>query len=97
MSSGLEHADRDLAAELESPAAGQVGIPVDAICTGCGQIRVKRATLKTVRESSTTTDPTELEVPDLTSFKHVCHRCQTATWWNPVAVLSGLLEREGGE
>ncbi|ELY90873.1 hypothetical protein [Natrialba taiwanensis] len=97
MSSGLERGDRDLAAELESPATGQVGIPVDAICTGCGRIHVKRSPLEAVREASTDTEPTELEVRDLTSFKHVCHRCQTATWWNPVAVLSGLLEHEGGE
>lgn len=31
---------------------------------------------------------------NLTSFKHVCHRCGSATWWNPIAVLSGLFERE---
>ncbi|WIV68716.1 hypothetical protein [Natrialbaceae archaeon AArc-T1-2] len=40
-------------------------------------------------------DPATLEARDLTSFKHVCHRCQTAAWWNPVAVRSGLIEREG--
>lgn len=39
-------------------------------------------------------DPTVLEAMNLTSFKHVCHRCGSATWWNPIAVLSGLFERE---
>ncbi|ADD03867.1 uncharacterized protein Nmag_0275 [Natrialba magadii ATCC 43099] len=96
MSSDLEHGERDLAAELQSPAAGQVGIPVDAICVGCGQTRVKRAPLAEVSKDLSK-DPTELEAEDLTSLKHVCHRCGSATWWNVVAVLSGLLEQERGE
>ncbi|MFC4437728.1 MULTISPECIES: hypothetical protein [Natrialbaceae] len=68
---------------------------VDAICVGCGRIRVKRATLEEL-DQEPTVDPTTLEATDLTSFKHVCHPCEGATWWNPVAVLSGLLEN-GGE
>ncbi len=39
-------------------------------------------------------DPMVLEANDCTSFKHVCHRCQGATWWNPIAILTGLLESE---
>ncbi|UHQ99310.1 hypothetical protein HYG81_26570 (plasmid) [Natrinema zhouii] len=35
-----------------------------------------------------------LEATDCTSFKHVCYPCEGATWWNPVAVLTGLLESE---
>jgi len=67
---------RDRAAELDAPAAGERGIPFDAVCTGCGQIRVKRAD----------------EDPDNpTSFKHVCHRCRTATWWNPIRTLTGVM------
>ncbi|OIB56227.1 hypothetical protein [Natrialba sp. SSL1] len=97
MSSDLEHGERDLVAELESPATGQVGIPVDAICVGCGRTRVKRADLEEIGQSPQT-NPTTLEAVELTSFKHVCHPCGSATWWNPVAVLTGLLESErGGE
>lgn len=89
-------ATRDRAAELASPSAGQVGIPVDAICVGCGRTRVKRARPAEM-DQPIHVDPTALEASDLTSFKHVCHPCGGATWWNPVAVLTGLLESEGGE
>ncbi|TYL38173.1 hypothetical protein CV102_13295 [Natronococcus pandeyae] len=94
MSSDVHHGDRDLEGELASPAAGQVGIPVDAICVGCGRIRVKRVRLEEV-DQEPTADPASLEATELTSFKHVCYPCEGATWWNPVAVLSGLLENEG--
>lgn len=84
---------RDLEAELASAAAGQIGIPVDAICVGCGRTRVKRANLEEIGQHPQA-DPISLEATDCTSFKHVCYRCGSATWWNPVAVLTGLLERE---
>jgi len=71
-----ERYDRNRAAELDAPESGERGIPFDAVCTGCGQIRVKRAN----------EDP---ENP--TSFKHVCHRYRTATWWNPIRTLTGLM------
>lgn len=96
MSTGADHGDRDLEAELASAAAGQVGIPVDAICVGCGRTRVKRARPEEMDQHSQV-DPTDLEATECTSFKHVCYRCGGATWWNPVAVLTGLLERERGE
>ncbi|WP_137289030.1 hypothetical protein [Natronorubrum halophilum] len=89
-------ADRDLEAELASSAAGRTGIPVDAICVGCGRRRVKRAHPDEM-DQPPQADPTSLEATDCTSFKHVCYPCQGATWWNPVAVLTGLLESEDGE
>jgi len=85
--------DRDLEAELAKPEAGQFGIPVDAVCVGCGRTRVKRATLEAM-DQDPDSDPIELEASDCTSFKHVCYPCQGATWWNPIAILTGLLERE---
>ncbi|WP_265108698.1 hypothetical protein [Halosolutus halophilus] len=88
--------DRDLEAELASASAGHVGIPVDAICVGCGRIRVKRAGLEEIGQHLQV-DPMTIEVRHLESFKHVCHPCGSATWWNPVAVLTGLLDRERGE
>ncbi|AFZ71415.1 hypothetical protein [Natronobacterium gregoryi] len=96
MSTDADPGDRDRAAELESAAAGQVGIPVDAICVGCGQIRVKRADPDEIGQESTV-DPMDLEAENCASFKHVCHRCGSTTWWNPVVILTGLLERERGE
>ncbi|MBZ6495631.1 hypothetical protein [Natrinema longum] len=93
MSVDTESDDRDLEAELASAAAGQVGVPVDAVCVGCGRTRVKRATLEAM-DQQPDADPTTLEASDCTSFKHVCYPCQGATWWNPVAVLTGLLESE---
>ncbi|RQG87023.1 hypothetical protein EA462_15385 [Natrarchaeobius halalkaliphilus] len=96
MSSDVDRGDRDLHAELESPSAGQRGVPVDAICVGCGRTRVKRASLAEM-DQSPAVDPATLKATDLTSFKHVCHPCGSATWWNPVAVLSGLLESERGD
>jgi hypothetical protein len=88
--------DRDLEAELASPVAGQFGVPVDAVCVGCGRTRVKRASLEEV-DQHPQVDPTSLEASDCTSFKHVCYPCQGATWWNPIAILTGLLESERGE
>ncbi|SNZ06185.1 hypothetical protein SAMN06269185_1078 [Natronoarchaeum philippinense] len=67
--------DRDLEAEAAEPEAGHSGIPFDAVCVGCGQRRVKRC---------------EQDPEDLTSFKHVCHECQSGTWWNPVQALPDL-------
>lgn len=66
--------------ELEKVGAGKVGIPVDAICTGCKTVRVKRAP-ESDREDR------RAEV----SFRHVCHSCKTATYWNTIKVLDGLL------
>ncbi|THE64503.1 hypothetical protein D8Y22_12735 [Salinadaptatus halalkaliphilus] len=88
--------DRDLEAELESPRAGQSGIPIDAVCTGCGRVRVKRAEPEEMGQHPQI-DPMALEATDCTSFKHVCHPCGSATWWNPVAVLTGLIESDGDE
>jgi len=71
-----EQEDRDLEAEAAAPEAGYRGIPFDAVCTGCGQTRVKRAD----------------EDPDNpTSFKHICNKCRKATWWNPIRTLTGLM------
>ena len=92
----VDHDDRDLEAELASAEAGQVGIPVDAICVGCGRTRVKRADPEEMGQHPQV-DPASLEATDCTSFKHVCYPCSGATWWNPVAILTGLLERERGE
>ncbi|MXV63879.1 hypothetical protein GS429_17795 [Natronorubrum sp. JWXQ-INN-674] len=91
MSSVSDHDDRDLEAELESTGAGKVGIPVDAICVGCGRSRVKRANLEEIRQNPQI-DPTTLDATELTSFKHVCHPFGSATWWNPAAILTELLE-----
>ncbi|QCC59417.1 hypothetical protein NP511_13440 [Natrinema thermotolerans] len=95
MSVDADQDDRDLEGELASAEAGQSGIPVDAVCVGCGRTRVKRASLEELDQPDA--DPTTLEASDCTSFKHVCYPCQGATWWNPVAVLTGLLESERGE
>ncbi|WP_435551984.1 hypothetical protein [Natrinema sp. CGMCC1.2065] len=88
--------DRDLEAELASAAAGNSGIPFDAICTGCRRVRVKRAKPEEVGQHPQI-DPAQLEASDCSSFKHVCHHCQKATFWNPLAVLSGLLESDRGD
>jgi hypothetical protein len=67
--------DRDLEAEAAATEAGHVGIPFDALCVSCGQTRIKRA---------------DQDADDLTSFKHYCDECQTATWWNPTRSLPEL-------
>ncbi|PCR89429.1 hypothetical protein [Natrinema ejinorense] len=91
----VDRDDRDLEAELASDAAGQRGIPFDAICTGCQRTRVKRAQPEDVGQHPQI-DPMSLDASECTSFKHVCHRCQKATFWNPLAVLSGLSASEDG-
>lgn len=93
MSSDTASDGRDRGTELASPAAGRVGIPVDAVCVGCGRTHVKRARPDEMDQPADV-DPATLEAADCTSFTHVCHRCGSATWWNPVAVLTGLLEQE---
>ncbi|WP_254762966.1 hypothetical protein [Natrinema marinum] len=93
MSVDTDRDGRDLEAELANPAAGKFGIPVDAVCVGCGRTRVKRASLEEM-DQHPRADPTALKASDCTSFKHVCYGCQSATWWNPVTVLIGLLESE---
>jgi hypothetical protein len=78
------------------PSAGEVGIPVDAVCTGClsetgkRRVRIKRAT----REELGVDD---LEEAEGRTFRHVCHRCEGAEYWNVVAVLRGLIQTDGGE
>lgn len=71
-------------------------IPFDAICTGgCGRVKIKRARPENVGLHPQT-DPLSIDTTDVTSFKHVCHVCGKATWWNPVAVLKGLIRDERG-
>ncbi|ELY52788.1 hypothetical protein [Natronolimnohabitans innermongolicus] len=96
MSVDADRDDRDLEGELASANAGRRGIPVDAICVGCGRTHVKRASPEEM-DQHPQVDPTTLEATDCTSFKHVCYRCGGTEWWNPIAVLTGLLEHERGE
>lgn len=56
--------------------AGKYGVPVEAICVGCQQVRTKRCGK---------TDPESIRLGE--SFKHVCHRCQTSTYWNVREIL----------
>ncbi|EJN61578.1 hypothetical protein [Halogranum rubrum] len=56
-------------------------VPVDAVCTGCSQTRVKRVSEEEAEGS----------------FRHVCHVCQSVQWMNTVARLSGLEQGGDGE
>jgi len=83
------------AAEAMDARTGEVGLPVDAVCVGCRsdgykRIRVKRFSLSELGVES-------LEDAEGKSFRHVCHRCQSSTYWNVVDVLHGLLASNGGE
>ena len=73
----MSEADDGRATALDEPEAGEVGVPVDAVCTGCKRVAVKRAP----------GTPDDVE----TSFKHICHSCKRVTWWNVKSVLHGLL------
>jgi len=66
--------ERDVVQELESPIAGEEGLPVDAKCVDCGIVRAKRV-------------PGRSDPDNTSSFRHVCHNCQTANWWNVIRVL----------
>lgn len=46
MSVDSDRDGRNIETELESPATGHFGIPVDAKCVGCGRVRIKRASLE---------------------------------------------------
>ncbi|MCU4926907.1 hypothetical protein OB905_13110 [Halobacteria archaeon AArc-dxtr1] len=71
-------------------------IPFDAICTSCKQTKVKHVRPQEVGQHPQI-DPDAIDASECTSFKHVCYNCETATYWNPVDVLSGLLANDGGD
>ncbi len=57
-----------------APGVGHVGPLLSARCTGC-QMTSEKRTAEIVGERSNG------------SFKHVCHSCQSVTWWNVLDVL----------
>ncbi|WP_222915159.1 hypothetical protein [Natrinema sp. SYSU A 869] len=96
MSANADRDDRDLEADPASSTSGPVGVPVDAVCVGCGRTRVTRTSLEAM-EIDPRVDLSDLDAADCTSFKHVCRSCWAITWRNPIAILTGLLESERGE
>lgn len=58
----------------EPPAAGHAGPLLRARCTECDKVSLKRTT-EIVGETATG------------SFKHACHSCRGATWWNVLEVV----------
>lgn len=60
--------------DKEPPAAGHAGPFLHARCTGWHKTSLKRTT-RIVGETATG------------SFKHSCHSCRRATWWNVLGVL----------
>lgn len=59
---------------MSDAETGDRGVPVDAICTGCQNVSVRRVS--------------EAEAGG--SFRHVCHRCRGVQWFNTVKRLRGL-------
>lgn len=57
-----------------APSVGHAGPLLSARCTGCQKVSEKRTT-EIVGERSSG------------SFRHVCHSCRTATWWNVLRVI----------
>lgn len=70
----MSNSVRDPQEELEHGAAGEIGLPVDARCTGCKKVRAKRAN-KIMGD------------PDDGSFRHICHTCKKVKWWNVIRIL----------
>lgn len=60
--------------DQEPDGSGHAGPLLRARCTGCDAISLKRTT-RVVGETATG------------SFKHVCHKCRTVTWWNVLEVV----------
>ncbi|WP_254807404.1 hypothetical protein [Natronosalvus amylolyticus] len=88
-----------MSTELESEPAQKHGkgrIPFDAICTGCQQIDVRWARFEEVGLEAGV-DLEAIEPGACTSFKHVCYQCGSATWWNPVRVLTGVIRSDQEE
>ena len=63
-----------------APGVGHAGPLLSARCTGCGKTSEKR-TAEIVGDRSSG------------SFKHVCHSCQSVTWWN----ILELVEDNAGD
>ena len=60
--------------DQEPAGSGHVGPLLRARCTECRRVSLKR-TARVVGETSSG------------SFKHVCHNCRGATWWNVLEVV----------
>lgn len=69
-----------------SPIAGERGVPIDAICTGCKAERVKRIPVDEIDIDSETG-----------TFRHVCHSCRKGRWYNVLAIRWDLIETDGGD
>jgi len=55
------------------PEAGEIGVPVEAICVRCKVTKRKRA---------------DVHPDGASSFKHVCHNCRKTTFHNVVRFLT---------
>lgn len=60
--------------DREPDGSGHAGPLLRARCTDCTAISLKRTT-RVVGETASG------------SFKHVCHKCRAATWWNVLEVV----------
>jgi len=79
-----------VATESLGPRAGEIGVPVDAICVGCSSDGHERKATKRVSLEKLGVD--DVEDIGTGSFRHVCHRCQRATYWNVVDVREDLYD-----
>lgn len=78
--------------------AGERGIPVDAVCTGCAEPEKGRRRVRVKRVPREDLDVEDLEDAHRRgSFEHICHNCGTVTWWNVISVLWGVLRSEADD
>jgi len=63
---------------LDPDVCSKIRVPVDGVCCGCGEIRVKNPLVR---------DPRRIG-----SFKHSCKVCGTVEWHNTRSRLDGIAD-----
>ena len=63
---------------IDPESCSKIRVPVDAVCCGCGEVRVKNEAVR---------DPRRIG-----SFKHSCKVCGTVEWHNTVSRLDGIAD-----
>lgn len=61
---------------IDPDGCSKIRVPVDAVCCGCGEVRVKNEPVR---------DPRRIG-----SFQQACKRCGTVEWHNTVSRLDGI-------
>lgn len=63
---------------IDPDGCSKIRVPVDAVCCGCGEVRVKNEPVRDPR--------------NIGSFQQACKVCGTVEWHNTVSRLDGIAD-----